>query len=73
MLTLSCTDLVLLAQSGQYEVMLYFYAYYYYSYLHLFTVITVHCYTLALLGTAGGKDVGCFRKHMPTPVSIYTQ
>ena len=39
MLTLSSRDLVILAQSGQFEVMLYFHAYYYYSYLHLFTVL----------------------------------
>ena len=53
-------DLVLLTQSTQFEVMLYFqasafHAYYSYSYLHLLTVITVHCYTLALMGTVGGK------------------
>ena len=42
MLTLSSRDLVILAQSGQFEVMLYFHAYYYYSYLHLFTAITAH-------------------------------
>ena len=55
MLTLSSRNLELLAKSGQFEVMLYFHAYYSYSYLHLLTVITVHCYTLALMGTAGGK------------------
>ena len=59
-ITLSSRDLVLLAQSTQFEVMLYFqasafHAYYSYSYLHLLTAITVHCYTLALMGTAGGK------------------
>ena len=75
MLTLSSSDLVVLAQSGQYEVILYFqasasHAYYYYSYV----LAPLYCYYCALLhiSTDGYSrwQVGCLKKHMLTPVYI---